>query len=177
MTTIVHLLAIAFATAIAAALIYWLIRKYEPQLAKGTVIIFAVFGGLLTSVAAIKTNSPPARVFGHSCGLEDIYHTAPPNSYPNQPQIVEDVRFSWLPDDWGSTSQTEHFYTDNHQRAIIETLLMLGAGTNKGDLSFGDIHGIWFHLVDGEKIYRTSMVPVGVSNNLNRNPRHAQPGN
>ena len=61
MTTIVHFLAIAFATAIAAALIYGLIRKYEPQLAKGAVIIFAVFGGLLTSVASIKTNSPPAR--------------------------------------------------------------------------------------------------------------------
>ena len=59
MTTIVHLLAIAFATAIAAALIYRLIRKYEPRLAKGVVIIFAVFGGLLTSVASIKTNSPP----------------------------------------------------------------------------------------------------------------------
>ena len=61
MTTIFHLLAIAFATAIVAALIYGLIRKYEPQLAKGAVIIFAVFGGLLTSVASIKTNSPPAR--------------------------------------------------------------------------------------------------------------------
>jgi hypothetical protein len=65
MTTVVHLLAIAFATIIAAALIYRLIRKYEPQLAKGVVIIFAVFGGLLTSVASIKTNSPPARAIGH----------------------------------------------------------------------------------------------------------------
>ena len=65
MTTLVHLLAIAFATAIAAALIYRLIRKYEPQLAKGVVIIFAVFGGLLTSVASIKTNSPPARAIAH----------------------------------------------------------------------------------------------------------------
>ena len=66
MTTIVHLLAIAFATAIAAALIYRLIRKYEPQLAKGVVVIFAVFGGLLTSVASIKTNSPPARAIGQA---------------------------------------------------------------------------------------------------------------
>ncbi|MBQ6246289.1 MAG: hypothetical protein IJK04_05450, partial [Kiritimatiellae bacterium] len=65
MTTIVHLLAIAIATVIAGAIIYWLIRKHEPQLAKGVVVIFAVFGGLLTSVAAIKTNSPPARAIGH----------------------------------------------------------------------------------------------------------------
>ena len=69
MTTLVHLLAIAFATAIAAALIYRLIRKYEPQLAKGVVVIFAVFGGLLTSVASIKTNSPPARAIAHAITL------------------------------------------------------------------------------------------------------------
>ncbi len=69
MTTIAHLLAIAFATAIAAALIYRLIRKYEPQLAKGVVVIFAVFGGLLTSVASIKTNSPPARAIGNAIAL------------------------------------------------------------------------------------------------------------
>ena len=66
MTTLGHLLAIAFATVIAAAIIYRLIRKYEPLLAKGVVVIFAVFGGLLTSVASIKTNSPPARAIGHA---------------------------------------------------------------------------------------------------------------
>ncbi len=69
MTTLIHLLAIAFATAIAAALIYRLIRKYEPQLAKGAVVIFAVFGGLLTSVASIKTNSPPARAIAYAITL------------------------------------------------------------------------------------------------------------
>ena len=118
-----------------------------------------------------------AHEIGHSCGLEDIYHTAPLNSYPNQPQIVGNIRSDWLPGDWGSTSPTEHFYFDNRQQGIIETLLMLGTGTSKGDLSFGNIHGIWFRLVDGEKIFRTSMAPVGVSSNLNRNPRHLQPGN
>ena len=69
MTTIVHLLAIAIATIIAGAIIYRLIRRYEPQLAKGTVVVFAVFGGLLTSVASIKTNSPPARAIGHAISL------------------------------------------------------------------------------------------------------------
>ena len=118
-----------------------------------------------------------AHEIGHSCGLEDIYHTAPPNSYPNQPQIVGNIRSAWLPEDWGSTSPTEHFYFDNSQQGVIETLLMLGTGTCRGDLSFGDIYGIWFRLVAGEKVYRTSMAPVGVSSNLNRNPRHAQPGN
>ncbi len=66
MTPLGHLLAIAFATVIAAAIIYRQIRKYEPLLAKGMVVIFAVFGGLLTSVASIKTNSPPARAIGHA---------------------------------------------------------------------------------------------------------------
>ena len=69
MTTIVHLLAIASATIIATVIIYRLIRKFEPQLAKGVVIIFAVFGGLLTSVASIKTNSPPARAIAHAFSL------------------------------------------------------------------------------------------------------------
>ena len=65
MTTVVHILVVAIATAIAAGIIYRLIRKFEPQLAKGVVIIFAIFGGLLTSIAAIKTNSPPARAISH----------------------------------------------------------------------------------------------------------------
>ena len=61
MPTIVHLLAtIIFASAI-AAILYWIIRRYERKLGRECAVIFAVFGSALISVASIKTNSPPAR--------------------------------------------------------------------------------------------------------------------
>ena len=61
MPTLVHLLAtIIFASAV-AAILYWIIRRYERKLGRECAVIFAVFGSALISVASIKTNSPPAR--------------------------------------------------------------------------------------------------------------------
>ena len=60
-----------------------------------------------------------AHEIGHSCGLPDIYGVAP-DSTPYQPPIIaETKRHAWMPNDWGSTSQVEHFYTDNSHRTII----------------------------------------------------------
>ena len=61
MTTLFHILAtIIFASAV-AAILYWIIRRYERKLGRECAVIFAVFGSALISVASIKTNSPPAR--------------------------------------------------------------------------------------------------------------------
>ena len=49
-----------FASATAVVL-YWLMLRYQRGLGKECAVIFAVFGSGLVSVAAIKTNSPPAR--------------------------------------------------------------------------------------------------------------------
>ena len=65
MTTIVHILATAVFASAVAVILYWLMRWRQRQLGKECAIIFAVFGSGLISVAAIKTNSPPARAIGH----------------------------------------------------------------------------------------------------------------
>ncbi|MBQ6925537.1 MAG: hypothetical protein IJQ73_12930 [Kiritimatiellae bacterium] len=61
MPPVVHVLAVVIATFLASAVLYRLMRRFNPALAKDSALIVAVFGGALTSVAAIKTNSPPAR--------------------------------------------------------------------------------------------------------------------
>ena len=61
MTTVVHILATVIFASAAAVILYWFVRRYERQLGKECTVIFAVFGSGLVSVAAIKTNSPPAR--------------------------------------------------------------------------------------------------------------------
>ena len=78
MTTLVHILAnIIFVSAV-AVILYWLMRRHERQLGKECAIIIAVFGSGLISVAAIKTNSPPARaihslVSGIVCAFTEGY--------------------------------------------------------------------------------------------------------
>ncbi|MBQ6247741.1 MAG: hypothetical protein IJK04_12800, partial [Kiritimatiellae bacterium] len=65
MTTVVHILATIFFASAVAVILYWLMRRHERQLGKECAVIFAVFGSGLISVAAIKTNSPPARAIHH----------------------------------------------------------------------------------------------------------------
>ena len=65
MTTALHILATVIFASVTAVILYLLMRRHERQLGRECAVIFAVFGGLLTSVAAIKTNSPPARAIGH----------------------------------------------------------------------------------------------------------------
>ena len=61
MTTVVHILATVILASAVAVILYGLMRRHERQLGKECAVIFAVFGSGLISVAAIKTNSPPAR--------------------------------------------------------------------------------------------------------------------
>ena len=61
MTALVHILAIIIFASVVAAILYWIIRRYERKLGRECAVIFAVFGSALISVASIKTNSPPAR--------------------------------------------------------------------------------------------------------------------
>ena len=65
MPPLVHILAVLLATSVASVILYGLMRRYERQMAKECAVIIAIFGGMLTSVAAIKTNSPPARAISH----------------------------------------------------------------------------------------------------------------
>ena len=61
MTAFVHILATAIIVSKVAVVLYWFIRRYERRQGKECAVIFAFFGSLLISTAAIKTNSPPAR--------------------------------------------------------------------------------------------------------------------
>ena len=49
---------------------------------------------------------------------------------------------------------------------------MLGTNLSHSDLSFGDIHGIWYTRQNGIRVFDTSLAPVGVSTHINRNPQH-----
>ena len=116
-----------------------------------------------------------AHEIGHSCGLSDIYFVDPSIVGPFQPSINGPKCSTWMPGDWGSTSSLEHFYQDNIHKSIISALLMLGMNVKESDLSFGDIYGIWYRWVNDNKVYETSLVPVGVSTHINRHPHHSQP--
>ncbi len=65
MTALVHILATTIFVSAVAAILYWIIRRYERKLGRECAVIFAVFGSALISVASIKTNSPPARAIHH----------------------------------------------------------------------------------------------------------------
>lgn len=77
----------------------------------------------------------------------------------------------WIPIDWG-------WYPDFvTQEVLIKRLLMYGINTaDKGDISLGSVHGLWYEWVLNEagteyvKKWRLDLAPVGFSG-ANRNPR------
>ncbi len=74
MTTIAHILATIIFVSAVAAILYWIIRRYEWRLGREGAVIFAVFGSCFISVASIKTNSPPARAIRNvAFGIVDAF--------------------------------------------------------------------------------------------------------
>ena len=115
-----------------------------------------------------------AHEFGHTCGLSDIYSKDNLFTHQNrQPDIVGEIRYDWLPDDWGSSSPTEHFYPPGFRQSdIIERLLMHGYVPRGTAFSRGDIYGIWYIGDPRQSAWHTSLAPVGFFDHGNRYPRH-----
>ena len=80
-------------------------------------------------------------------------------------------RKAWAPLDWG-------WYPDYvTQEVLIKRLLMYGFKTSdKGDISRGDVHGLWYRWVLNDagteyvKDWQLSLVPVGFKTHGNRHP-------
>lgn len=115
-----------------------------------------------------------AHELGHTCGLSDIYAKDNLFAHQNkQPDIVGEIRYDWLPDDWGSSSPTVHFYPPGFRQSdMIERLLMHGSVPRGTAFSRGDIYGIWYSGDPRQSTWHTSLAPVGFFDHGNRNPRH-----
>ena len=61
MTSIVHVATVIAFASIVAVVLHRLLRRHERQIGNTCAIVMAVFGSSLVSVAALKSNSPPAR--------------------------------------------------------------------------------------------------------------------
>ena len=114
---------------------------------------------------------------GHSCELPDIYvnDTRYEHSYdiPLTP-VSGAIQYSWLPDDWGSSSPLVSYYHPVvDQPMLIRTLLMYGYTSEfKGDIPCGYIYGIWYiEPPDGNSAVK-SLAHVGFDQFATRNPVH-----
>ena len=108
-----------------------------------------------------------AHEIGHACGLSDIY-----DDYRETALVVtgppDETRFT---DDWG-------WYPDYVTQAdIVRRLLMYGYNTTgKGDISRGDIYGLWYTNVLNaagtryDKVWQLGNAPVGFKLHGNRHP-------
>ena len=115
-----------------------------------------------------------AHEIGHTCGLSDIYAKDNLFDHPDkQPDIVGEIRYDWLPDDWGSSSPSVHYYPPGFRQAdMIHRLLMHGALPRGPRFSRGDIYGIWYSGDPRQSPWHSSMAPVGFFDHGNRYPTH-----
>lgn len=105
-----------------------------------------------------------AHEIGHACGLSDIYDVFPDETSLAVVGNPERNRFTH---DWG-------WYPENLTHAdIVKKLLMYGYGSDtKGDISRGDVYGLWYHHADGttNKVWQLGLAPVGFKLHGNRHP-------
>ncbi len=111
-----------------------------------------------------------AHEIGHACGLSDIY-----DSYSCETDLVvtgmpQKVYFTH---DWG-------WYPENVTQAqLVQRQLMYGyntGSTHKGDISRGDVYGLWYEQVWNpsrnayDKVWQLGLAPVGFKLHGNRHP-------
>ena len=118
-----------------------------------------------------------AHEIGHSCGLADIYinDSMYEHHYTERLTPVSGpISYSYLPNDWGCTSQDVHYYFLNiDQPELIAHLLMHGhSSQSKADIPSGNIYGIWYiDPGDGDSAV-SSRAPVSFGPLTTRNPVH-----
>lgn len=108
-----------------------------------------------------------AHEIGHACGLKDIYIRNDETTL----SVTGMPCKAWVPLDWG---WYPGFVT---QEVLVKRLLMYGINTlDKGDMSRGDVHGLWYRWVlnDAGTEYRRdwqlNLAPVGFKTHGNRHP-------
>ena len=107
-----------------------------------------------------------AHEIGHACGLSDIY-----DSYSRETDLVVTgmPQKAYFTHDWG-------WYPENVTQAqLVQRLLMYGyntGSTHKGDISRGDVYGLWYQYVSGttNKVWQLGLAPVGFKLHGNRHP-------
>ena len=106
----------------------------------------------------IKKSSPFSSLgheIGHACKLRDIYVRK------NNLTLTENITLEFLPTDCCGT-ESHIFYKKVKQSEIIPKLIMYGVkNSNKIDISFGDVYGVWYYWENGHKIYHKSNAKIG----------------
>ena len=111
-----------------------------------------------------------AHEIGQACGLSDIY-----DSYSRETDLVVTgmPQKAYFTHDWG-------WYPENVTQAqLVQRLLMYGyntGSTHKGDISRGDVYGLWYEQVWNpsrnayDKVWQLGLAPVGFKLHGNRHP-------
>lgn len=108
-----------------------------------------------------------AHEIGHACGLSDIYNRSSETSL----KVTVKPQKDRMPDDWGWYPPTIM------QTNIIQRLLMFGyRNSDKADLSFGDIFGLYYtserNVSTGQftNVWHLGNAPVGFDRHGNCHP-------
>lgn len=107
-----------------------------------------------------------AHEIGHACGLADIYDAYSRETNLAVTGMPQKVYFTH---DWG-------WYPENVTQAqMVQRLLMYGYNTDsahKGDISRGDVYGLWYQYVSGttNRVWQLGLAPVGFKLHGNRHP-------
>jgi len=141
------------------------IELYFVKTITDDVLAFHIASGIVISENANEHTM--AHEIGHACGLDDVY------PYHRDTSLVVQgmPERSRLAGDWG-------WYPDHvTQSNVIERLMMCGYGSaSKGDISRGDVYGVWYEYVPNSsgpgynKVWHLSNAPVGFKLHGNRHP-------
>ena len=121
-------------------------------------------GMLLSSTAVAEKGRIWAHEFCHACGLRDIFLSHSETALTTSGNIRE----TWMPDDWG-------YYGKNGTNElplvdIVTRLLMFGQPEHD-DIPTGRVHGLWYSVEGGNKVWHVTNAPVGLSGMTNT-PAH-----
>jgi hypothetical protein len=94
---------------------------------------------------------------GHSCRLRDIYIRDSGFSIDQNMRLLKHL----IPLDCGGTN-AKHFYSIKKHSDLILKLLMYGyQNSNAIDISFGNVYGVWYKWINGDKAFSISNAEIG----------------
>ena len=132
----------------------------------GLSVAFSAKGGIVLKKGV--NSHTVAHEIGHACGLSDIY-----TKDENETMFVTGLPSkNRMPDDWG------WYPRSMGQSDVIKQLLMYGVSSpDKADISYGDIHGVYYTNIwnratrEWNRVWCEGPAPVGFERHGKRSPR------